>query len=77
MVARIFGMSAEFVTALAVYWQPLPMLVLGVPGLIAAGLAAFLHETTGKDLPQTMREAEEIEEETLDENDNSKTTIEP
>eukprot|EP00094_Tigriopus_californicus_P007747 TCALIF_07462-PA protein Name:"Similar to Slc22a21 Solute carrier family 22 member 21 (Mus musculus)" AED:0.16 eAED:0.17 QI:0/0.33/0.25/1/0.33/0.5/4/24/412 len=72
MVARVFGMSAEFVTALAVYWQPLPMLVLGVPGLIAAVLAAFLHETTGKDLPQTMREAEEIEEETLDENENSK-----
>eukprot|EP00095_Tigriopus_kingsejongensis_P011966 maker-scaffold1191_size56271-snap-gene-0.16 protein:Tk11966 transcript:maker-scaffold1191_size56271-snap-gene-0.16-mRNA-1 annotation:"solute carrier family 22 protein" len=66
MFSRIFGMSAEFVTALAVVWQPLPMLILGVPGIVAAILAAFLHETTGRDLPQTMKEAEDIETEDTD-----------
>ena len=54
------GMFSNFVPVLAKYWQPLPMLVLGVPAILAAVLSFHLQETSGKDLPQTMKEAEVI-----------------
>ena len=53
-------MASNFVPVLATVWQPLPMLVLGVPALLAAALSFRLQETSGKDLPQTMKEAKEI-----------------
>ena len=53
-------MASNFVPVLAQYWQPLPMLVLGVPALLAGILSFHLQETSGKDLPQTMKEAHNI-----------------
>lgn len=58
MWSRVAGLTAPYVTALAVHWTPLPMLVLGVPAIVAAFLALFLTETSGKDLPQNMMDLE-------------------
>ena len=60
-VARVFGLVCPFVANLAVLWPPLPMVVLGVPTLLA-GVAAWLTlpETRKSDLPQTMEEAKRI-----------------
>jgi OCT family organic cation transporter-like MFS transporter 4/5 len=61
MVARTFGLCAGFVGRLATVWTPLPMLVLGVPSLVAAALALTLTETSGVDLPQNMAQAEKMD----------------
>eukprot|EP00096_Caligus_rogercresseyi_P016187 TRINITY_DN8755_c0_g1_i1.p1 TRINITY_DN8755_c0_g1~~TRINITY_DN8755_c0_g1_i1.p1 ORF type:complete len:552 (+),score=61.03 TRINITY_DN8755_c0_g1_i1:48-1658(+) len=53
-VARVFGMSASFVPTLAKIWKPLPLLIIGVPSLIAGILALLLPETAQKELPQTL-----------------------
>ena len=60
-LAKIFGLLCPFVSSLASVWSPLPMLVLGVPTMLA-GLASalLLPETKKEDLPQSMREAREI-----------------
>jgi len=68
MVARIFGLGAAFITKLSVIWKPLPLVALGIPYLFATGLALCLTETAKKDLPQNMKEAEELDEK--DENRN-------
>ena len=47
----------------AVYWTPLPMLILGVPTLLAGGLALRLTETSKRDLPTTLKDATKMEEE--------------
>jgi len=60
MFARAVGLSAPFVGTLAKYWQPLPLLVLGVPTCLAGILAGFLPETRGKHLPQTMSQADRL-----------------
>ena len=57
MVARIFGLVCPFVANLALFWKPLPMLVLGLPSLLAGFSAYFLPETKGKELPQNMKDA--------------------
>ena len=74
MVARIFGLVCPFVANLALFWKPLPMLVLGVPSLIAAFSTYFLPETSGKELPQTMKDAlaKDDLEATLNEDKNEK-----
>ena len=59
MVARIFGLVCPFVANLALFWKPLPMLVLGLPSLLAALFVYFLPETKGKELPQNMKDAVE------------------
>ena len=56
--ARIFGLVCPFVATLAIYWKPLPMLVLGLPSLIAGSMVYFLPETKGKELPQTMKDTQ-------------------
>ena len=56
--ARIFGLVCPFVATLAIYWKPLPMLVLGLPSLIAGSMAFFIPETKGKVLPQTMKDTQ-------------------
>ena len=38
------------------------MLLLGVPNIIAACLSFLLTETSGKDLPQTMEDGEDIKD---------------
>ncbi len=42
---------------LAMYWKPLPMLVLGLPSLVSGCLVFMIPETKGKELPQTMNDA--------------------
>ena len=60
-VARLFGLVAPFVAQLAVYWKPLPMLILGVPSIFAAFLAYFIPETKNIELPTMMKDADELE----------------
>ena len=61
-VSRLFGLLAPFVSQLAVFWKPLPMLILGVPSLISACLSFFLPETKYMSLPTTMKDAEQQKE---------------
>ena len=57
--ARVFGLVCPFVTALSIYWKPLPMLILGLPCLIGGSLGyLFLPETKGKELPQNMMDTQ-------------------
>ena len=61
MFARVAGLISPFVSALAYYWKPLPMLILGSPLLLAAFLSYFyLPETGEADLPQNLQEALEL-----------------
>ena len=60
-IARLFGLVCPFVSSLAAFWNPLPMVVLGLPALIFGTLALMvLPETFGKPLPQNMDEALEL-----------------
>ena len=61
MVSRIFSLVCPFVATLAIYWGPLPMLVLGVPCLFSGLLVYFLPETKGRELPQNMKDTQEPE----------------
>ena len=61
-VSRIFCACAPFLSPLAKHWQPLPMLIVGVPIVISGTLAVKLPETFNEDLPQTMKGAIELEE---------------
>jgi OCT family organic cation transporter-like MFS transporter 4/5 len=61
-IARVFCACAPFLGPLAKIWQPLPMLVLGVPILISGALVLRLPETLEAQLPQTMQNAVELEE---------------
>jgi OCT family organic cation transporter-like MFS transporter 4/5 len=61
-VARIFGLVTPFVAQLAMYWTPLPMLVLGLPSLVSAGLVYLIPETKGRELPQAMTDAVKLQE---------------
>merc|ERR1712241_406954 len=63
-VSRVFGLVAPFVARLAVYWSPLPMLILGVPSLFSACLVYFLPETKYIELPATMKDADKLERNT-------------
>jgi len=60
MFARAFGLCAPFIASLGIYWQPLPLLVLGLPTIIAGSLAAFLPETAFAQLPQTMSQVNKL-----------------
>ena len=62
MIARIFCLCAPFLGPLAKYWTPLPMLMIGIPILVSAGLALKLPETHMAELPQTMQKAQELRE---------------
>jgi OCT family organic cation transporter-like MFS transporter 1 len=61
-IARVGCLMAPFLAPLAKIWQPLPMVVLGLPALISAFLNLKLPETKGLNLPQTMEDAEHIED---------------
>ena len=54
--ARIFGLLCPFIANLSIYWGPLPMLVLGLPCLVAGSLCYFIPETRNKELPQNMKD---------------------
>ena len=60
MVSRIFTLCVPFVGSLAAYWKPLPMVALGIPTVLAGVLALVLPETSGKDLPQTIYESDQV-----------------
>ena len=60
-VSRIFCACAPFLNPLAKIWQPLPMLVIGIPIILSGLLASRLPETYKEDLPQTMKGAIELE----------------
>ena len=60
-ISRVFGLVAPFVARLAVYWSPLPMLILGLPSIFSACLVYFLPETKYIELPATMKDADELE----------------
>lgn len=72
MISRIFGLCASFIGTLAKYWQPLPLLVLGLPTIVAGILAAFLPETANKILPQTMSQANSLNSASEDSNNSEK-----
>ena len=61
MISRLFTLCVPFIGSMAYYWQPLPMVALGVPTVLAGILALALPETSGRDLPQTIYEANQIE----------------
>ena len=65
-VARMFGLVAPFVAQLATIWKPLPMLILGVPSIFAAFLAYFIPETKNIELPTTMKDADQLENNKLE-----------
>jgi len=57
-VARVFGLVCPFVSNLAVFWEPLPMVALGAPAAIAGILSlVVLPETSNRELPQSMVDA--------------------
>ena len=56
-ISRVFGLCASFVTGLATYWKPLPMVAMGIPIILFASLIFLLPETMDVHLPQTMDEA--------------------
>jgi len=62
-ISRIFCALAPFLKPLSKIYQPLPMLIIGVPILISGGLALKLPETFQKELPQTMKTAKELDSE--------------
>ena len=51
---------ANFHAMHSIFWKPLPMVVLGIPTILSGILALILPETSGKDLPQTMEEADMV-----------------
>ena len=61
MISRAFTLCVPFVGSLAIYWAPLPMVALGIPTVLAGILALVLPETSGKDLPQTIQEADQVQ----------------
>ena len=61
-IARFFCALAPFLGPLAEYWQPLPMVIIGVPILISGWLILRLPETKDKKLPMTMDNAHELKD---------------
>lgn len=61
---HIMGYIASMVAPLVVYlsniWTLLPMIVLGVVGLVGGFCCLYLPETLGCDLPQTIEDGENI-----------------
>ena len=62
MVARIFCACAPFLSVLANYWQPLPMVIIGIPIVISGILILLLPSTHKKELPGTIHHALELHE---------------
>ena len=60
-IAKTFSLLCPFVGKLAIFWKPLPMLILSIPCLIAASVIFFLPETADRKLPQsTVEEDKQI-----------------
>ena len=65
-IARAFGLVAPFVAQLAFIWKPLPMLIMGLPSIFAAVLVYFIPETKHIELPATMKDASNLENNKLE-----------
>ena len=63
-VARTFCACAPFLSGLANYWQPLPMVIIGIPIVISGALLLLLPSTHKKELPGTIHHALELHERT-------------
>ena len=59
-ISRVFCACAPYLKPLAKIYQPLPMLVIGVPILISGALVLMLPDTYREELPQTMQNAQEL-----------------
>ncbi|XP_038066340.1 organic cation transporter protein-like [Patiria miniata] len=60
VASSIGSIIAPFVLLLHDVWEPLPLLLFGVPSILAGLLAFLLPETRGKCLPETVEEAEQF-----------------
>ena len=60
-VARLITLSSAFISELSSIWGPLPMVIVGTSSLISACLTYFLPESQDIELPQTLKEAFQIE----------------
>ena len=65
-VARVFCACAPFLGQLAKYWEPAPMVLIGVPILMSGLLVLKLPETFNRALPQTLKGAKEMEMENVE-----------
>ena len=57
----MFGLVAPFISQLAEIWKPLPMLILAVLCIFVAFLVYFIPETENLQLPTTMQDAKNLE----------------
>lgn len=58
MMARIGGILAPYINALASKWAPFPLLIFGTLSFISGLLSLYLPETLNKKLPETIEEGE-------------------
>ena len=61
-VSRVFCLCAPFLGHLAKMWEPAPMVIIGVPVLISEICVLKLPETFNRELPQTLRGAQEMKD---------------
>jgi len=62
LCGRVGGILAPQIASLSTVWLPLPLLIMGTGALIGGVLVfMFLPETLGKRLPDTMKEALELD----------------
>ena len=58
--ARFSAILTPLVLLLAENWAPLPLLIFGVSCLMGGMTTLFLPETAGRNLPETLEEAEAV-----------------
>lgn len=58
IMGYVAQMIAPFIVYLALVQQQLPLIILGVVGIIGGTLSLFLPETLDKELPQTLQDGE-------------------
>ena len=60
IMGYVASIIAPFIVYLSIFSEVLPLLVLGVLGIMGGMLALFLPETLDKELPQTLQDGEEF-----------------
>ena len=60
--SRLGGIIAPVITNIHNSSQTLPLLIFGVCGVFASMAAFFLPETAGKNLPETIKDAEQSDD---------------
>ena len=56
-IARVGGITALLCLELKNFWQPAPMLIMGIIATVAGFMAIFFPETVGNPLPESIEEA--------------------